>query len=135
MTESDRTALALSALSFWPFLSMSGECSGAGTDGSLSGLTSVSSVPSSFLDVRSTKCCKSPAPKASPSTLSTVQVRSLRQTEWMASHLTNCLRQQFRHYKNFGSAHAKQHSMSRLDYLENLIVANCSLDVMSNVAT
>lgn len=69
MTDSD-TAIA-------PRFSMSGECSGAAADGSPSSLTSLSSAPSSRLAVRSTKYCKSPAPKASPSTFSTVQVRSL----------------------------------------------------------
>lgn len=81
------------SLSFKPRFSMSGECSGAGTDGSPSSLMSLSSAPSSCLAVRSTKNCKSPAPKASPSTFSTVQVRSLK-TEQMARNWSNCPRQQ-----------------------------------------
>lgn len=77
MTDSDRTPLAPSSLSLFPRFAMSGELSGAGTDGS-SNMTPLSSVPSSRLACRSTKNCRSPAPKASPSTFSTVQVRSLK---------------------------------------------------------
>lgn len=60
---------------FWASLRllMSGELSGAA-----SSRTSLSSAPFRLASL-STKNCKIPAPKASPSTLSTVQVRSLKE--------------------------------------------------------
>lgn len=77
MTDSDRTPLASSPPSLKSRLEMSGERSGAGANVSSSERTSLSSTAPLCLACRSTKNCSSPAPKASPSTFSMVQVRSL----------------------------------------------------------